>query len=407
MPTYKYFARDDMGRIQRGALEANTPSSLRSALQARGLRLVRMQEEIEKLSVWQWAGRYLNPLHYRSPRNIDIELLFAQMAVMLRSGVTLLASLRACEKQSRYRPTQRMVRRISESVQDGTSLADAFEAEKHIPQIAVRMTYVGEMTGNLDTVLDSSAKTLASRRQIMSQTITALAYPLIVALVAIAVAAYMVIYVIPKVESVISSMGRKLPALPQMLMDISAWIQINGGKTTALIVGAILACVVLYLYPPTRLLFDRYALRIPVIGHVVRLTGTLTFSSSMRSLIGSGITVVEALRTVEKLHYNKHFANCVGNARDAVIEGNSLATSLSKDEAYLPMLGSMMAVAENTGQMEEVLDHVTDFHQQQLSMAIKRLSALLEPAIVIFVGGIVGFVYISFFIALFSATGAI
>ena len=406
MPAYTYAARDETGRIQQGTQEAASPAALRSSLQSRGLQLMRVREQVQRLSPWQWVGRYLNPMQYRSPRGVDIELMLAQMAVMLRSGVTLLAALRACEQQSRYQPMKRMVRRISESVQDGTSLAEALEAEKRIPQIVIQMTQVGELAGNLDEVLDSSSKTLASRRRILSQTLTALAYPVFVAVAAIGVAAYMVIFVMPEIQKALRAMGRKLPRLPQMLVDISDWIQVNGPAALAILVGVLLSCVVLYLYPATRLLFDRWVLRAPLVGHVLRLAGTVTFSSSMRSLVGSGITVVEALRTVERLHYNRHLADCVGEAREAVIEGHGLAGSLAREDAYMPMLGGMMAVAENTGQMEEVLDQVTAFHEEQLQTAIKRLSALVEPLVVIFAGGIVGFVYISFFVALFSAAGA-
>lgn len=407
MPTYQFMARDEGGRIQRGTQDATSPVELRTSLQSRGLSLVRLQEEVKRLTATQWVGHNLNPFHYLSPRSVDIELMLAQMAVMLRSGVTLLAALKSCEEQARFRPLKRLLRRVSESVQDGNSLGDAFAAEKSIPQIVTQMTRVGELTGNLDTVFDSSSKTLASRRRTINQTLTALAYPAFVAVVAIGVAAYMVLFVIPEVQKVVGAMGRDLPAMPQMLMDISSWIQINGATALTVVVGCVLTCIVLYVHPTTRLLLDRYVLKVPLIGYVIRLAGTLTFSSSMRAMIASGITLVEALRTTEQLHYNRHFANRVGEAREAVIDGQGLAGPISREGAYLPMLGSMVAVAENTGQMEEVLDHVTEFHEEQLQAAIKRLSALLEPLVVVFVGGIVGFVYISFFLALFSATGAL
>ncbi|MEL6108647.1 MAG: type II secretion system F family protein, partial [Planctomycetota bacterium] len=129
--------------------------------------------------------------------------------------------------------------------------------------------------------------------------------------------------------------------------------------------------------------------------------------SSLQSMIGSGITVVEALRTVEKLHYNRFLASRVAAAREAVIAGDALAPSLARRHTFTPMLASMVAVAEDSGQMEEVLQRVVDYHDEQLQMAIKRLSALVEPLVVIFVGGIVGFVYMSFFLALFATSGGV
>ncbi|MEM6692598.1 MAG: type II secretion system F family protein [Planctomycetota bacterium] len=407
MPRYSFIARDEQGQIQRGLEQSESPSTLNATLRARGLKLVKYEEQIEKISPLEWFTTYLNPLQYIPPRGIDIELMLSQVAVMLRSGVTLLGALRTCQQQARFAPMQRMVGRINEAVQDGQSLADALQAEKRIPQIAIQMTRVGELTGNLDTVLDKSAKSLASRRRNLSQTVTALAYPAFVTVAALGVAAYMVIFVIPEIQKVLRAMGRRLPRLPQMLMDLSDWIQTNGATSAVIVVAIILACVLFYLWPPSRFQIDRFALRVPLIGHVLRVGGTVTFASSLQSMLASGITVVEALRTVEKLHYNRFLASRVAAAREAVIAGDGLAPSLAYKGSFTPMLASMVAVAEDTGQMEEVLQQVNDFHDEQLQTAIKRLSLLVEPLVVVFVGGIVGFVYISFFLALFSASGGV
>ncbi|MEM9828277.1 MAG: type II secretion system F family protein [Planctomycetota bacterium] len=407
MPVFSYIARDESGNVQRGNEQSDAPATLSAALRARGLRLVKYEEQTSRLSPGEWFSTYFNPFQYIPPRGVDIELMLSQLAVMLRSGVTLIQALRTCEHQARFAPMRRMTRRINEAVQDGESLADAFAAEKRIPKIAVQMTRVGELTGNLDVVLDKSSRTLANRRRNLSQTITALAYPAFVTVAAIGVAIYMVVVVIPEIKKALDAMGRRLPAMTQALVDTSDWIQTNGATTLVLFLGAILACVSFYLWPPSRYQIDRFALRVPLIGHVLRLGGTVTFASSLQSMLASGITVVEALRTVENLHYNRFLASRVATAREAVIAGDGLAPSLAARHAYTPMLSSMMAVAEDTGQMEEVLQRVTDFHDEQLQMAIKRLSLLVEPLVVIFVGGIVGFVYMSFFLALFATSGGV
>ncbi len=405
MPTFSFVARNEQGQMQRGSEQSESASSLASALRARGLRLLKVQEEVEKVSPLEWIFTHLNPFQYLPPRGFDVEMMLTQLAVMLRSGVTLLSALRTCEQQARFSPMRRMVGRINQAVQDGDSLADAFEAEKRVPKIAIQMTRVGELTGNLDAVLDNSAKTLANRRRMFSQILTALGYPTFVAVAAIGVTVYMIVFVIPKIKKALDSFGRKLPAMTQLLVDISEWIQVNGAATAVITISVILGCTLLYLWPPSGFLIDRFALRIPLVGHVLRLGGTLSFSSSLQSLLGSGITVVEALRTVEQLQNNRYLASRVAASREAIIAGDSLAPSLAEKYTFTPMLASMVAVAEDTGQMEEVLQHVTEFHNEQLETAIKRLSAMVEPLVVVFVGGIVGFVYISFFLALFAASG--
>jgi type IV pilus assembly protein PilC len=136
-----------------------------------------------------------------------------------------------------------------------------------------------------------------------------------------------------------------------------------------------------------------------------RLASTATFSRSLSILIRSGVTLLEALRTVERLHHNRYLASQVVSARDSVMQGGTLAEPLRTPHAFMPMLPAMVAVGESTGTLDEVLDEVARFHESQLQVAIRRFSVIIEPAIIVIVGGIVGFVYISFFMALFSTAG--
>ncbi len=407
MPTYAYIARDDRGRAQRGSVDAASPAALRTTLQSRGMRLVSLQEQVESTPLGETLGRYLNPFQWIPPRSLDIEIAMEQLAVMLRSGLGLLSALKTVGEQARFVPMRRICEAVAEEIQEGGSLADAMSRHRAFPPIAVQLVRVGEATGNLDMVLDRAAKQIARRRQNVSNLVTALAYPAFVMVAAIAVAIYLVVVVIPELQKFLGAMGRRLPRMTQNLLDVSAWIQTNGVTVLVLGFATLLALVLVYLWPPGRMLVDRLVLRVPIIGYVLRLSGTVTFASSLAVMIRSGITVLDALRTVENLHSNQFLASRVAAAREAIIQGEGLAKPLATRYAYLPMLSSMVAVAENTGQMDEVLESVARFHESQLESAIKRLSALIEPAVIVVVGGIVGYVYMAFFVALFSAGGNI
>ena len=405
MSAFLYIARDDSGQIQRGQQQALSRAELQTSLSNRGLRLVSVRELVQKQSPLAVLGRYLNPWQWLPPRSIDIELLLSQLAVMLRSGLTLLTALKTAGEQARYIPMKRLIEKLSDEIQDGKPLADAMQSHACIPPIAIQMTRVGELTGTLDAVLDQASKQLASRRRTVSNTLTALAYPAFVFVAAIAVSAYMVIFVIPEIEKALLSLGRPLPRMTQSLVDLSAWIHVNGPSVLVIMLAVIMATVFLFMWPKSRMVIDRTSLRVPLIGNVLRLGGTVTFSTSMRAMVTSGITVSEALRTAEQLHGNRFLASRVASAREAVMAGDGLAETLSEEHTFAPMLGSMVSVAENTGQMEEVLEQVAEFHDEQLQAAIRRLSALVEPLVVLVVGGIVGYVYISFFLALFASGG--
>jgi type IV pilus assembly protein PilC len=295
---------------------------------------------------------------------------------------------------------------ISQRVQSGSSFADAMSEYSCFNRLVVQLIRVGEQTGNLEQVVVRAAGILEKRRALRGSMITALAYPMIVFFAAIGVSAFMVFGVIPKLQVFLTSLGRKLPWMTQLLVDIATWCQTY---LVYMIVGAIAfagAATAIYLWPPGRYACDRIALRVPVLGSIFRLSATATFSRSLGILIRSGITLLESLRTVEGLHHNRFLQSRVAASREEVLHGGNLAEPLSATNAFMPMLGAMVAVGESTGTLDDVLDEVATFHESQLALAIRRFSLIIEPLIIVIVGGIVGFVYISFFVALFSAAGS-
>jgi type IV pilus assembly protein PilC len=213
----------------------------------------------------------------------------------------------------------------------------------------------------------------------------------------------MMLHVIPKLQVFLKALGKKLPAMTQVLLDVSDlcqayWLYVLVG--TVLVAGGTVA---VYCWPPGRLLIDRSLLRLPVIGVLLRVSATAAFAHGLSVLLSSGITLLEALRTVERLHRNHCLARQVAHAREAVMRGGNLANALATQHTFMPLLSSMVAVGEASGMLDDVLGEAARFHELQLKSILKRLSILIEPAITIVVGGIVGYVYISFFLALFAA----
>jgi len=164
--------------------------------------------------------------------------------------------------------------------------------------------------------------------------------------------------------------------------------------------------IAMYRHPRSRLLLDRWLLCIPVLGTVIRLSGTITFSSTLTAMLRSGVPLLDALSAIESLHSNRYFANTVASIRQAVVRGQSLSAPLYRTAAYMPMLAQMMAIAERTGKTTDVLEQVTKFYEEQMRTTTKRLGAIIEPMLIVFIGGFVGYVYIAFFVALMSAGGS-
>lgn len=404
MPEFTFTARDREGAPQSGTRSASDASSLADTLRRRGWVVTGIRPVVDHAgSLPRLAS--LAPSHWLPVRSIDVEVSLQQIATMLRSGLTLLGALDVVVRQSPRRSMAEVWRRVSRRVQEGSSLSDAMAQQRRFGRLVVQLVRVGEQTGTLDAVLARAADAMETRRSLRSGLLTAMIYPAIVLVMATGVTSFLVLSVIPKLSVALTSLGTRLPAITQSLMDVSAWVRAELGTLATLAIAVPVAVVVVYLWPPGRMALDRWILRVPVIGRLLRLAATAAFSHTMSVLLRSGITVLDGLQAAGDLHHNRYLAAQVGAARRHVLEGGSLAEPLAIRGAYMPMLASMVGVGESAGTLDETLSEVARFHEKQLQSAIKRLGTLIEPVIIVVVGSIVGYVYIAFFVALFSAAG--
>lgn len=397
MPLYSFEARDAGGRSIGGRQEAASVGALTADLRRRGLLVVGVKAVAPAAPPPRGRG-------WLRVRASDVELSFRQLAVMLRSGLTLLNALRTLAEQSDRRSMAWVWEDVSERIQSGATLADAVSRHRCFPHLSVQLIRVGEQTGVLENVLTRAADIMENRRMLITTLLTSLAYPTIVLVAAIATCLYMVFGVIPQIARLLASSGRRLPAMTQTLVDVSTYSVAHAadfGIGIALILGSLVG---LYLWPPGRLFLDRFILRVPIIGRLLRLAATALFARALGILVGSGVTLLDGLRTVEGLFRNRYTSGRLAEAREGMLRGATLAAGLDDRAAFMPMLSRMVAVGEATGALEQVLDETARFHEDQLKRAIRWLSLLIEPAIIVIVGGIVGFVYVSFFLALFSAS---
>ncbi len=400
MARFSYTARDGGGQLQAGVEEAASAQALTASLRGRGWLVTDVGPADDALAATSaprpgW-GRLL-------VRAADVEVSLQQVASMLRAGISLLEALRGASEQASTRALAAVWRDVAERIQQGASLADAMEAQGCFGRLVVQLVRVGEQTGTLSQVFEQAAEALEARRELRSNVVSALAYPAVVLVAAVGVTVFMLVYLIPKLNRFLNALGKKLPPMTQALLDISAWFQANGLTTIVLIAALVTGVLALRSWPPGRLAMDRLLLRVPVIGWVLRLSGTSTFSRSFATLVQSGVNIIDGLGTVEELHGNAYLARQVAAARQHVMRGGALAEPLAAPGGFVPMLPRMVAVGEASGTLDEALIEVNRFSEQQLRRAIKRLALIAEPLVVIVVGGIVGFVYMSFFVALFSA----
>ncbi|MBL6986598.1 MAG: type II secretion system F family protein, partial [Methylobacter sp.] len=324
--------------------------------------------------------------------------------VMLRSGISLLDALNLSLKHCRI-GARSTWERLAKRIQQGSSFTDALSEHKVFSEFTIQLIRVGEQTGNLSTVMDEAAKEVKASRQLKKQITTALRSPAFSLLMAIGIIIFMMTGLIPEIKKLLKMMGKPMPPMTKALIDTSDWVLANGLMMTVSTAVAAVTFIVFYNWPPSRWWIDKYALKIPVMGYVLRLSGTVLFCRAMGLLLRSGVVMVDALTTMEKLHVNKYMASRITFARDRIMQGSSLAEQMEIESGYMPLVLQMTRVGENSGTLDQILTEMTEYHDELLKQAIATLTGMIAPAMTIFVGGTIGFVYAAFLVAMFAAAG--
>ena len=408
MPTFAYRARTPDGRTTNGVVEAADAAEASRLARRDGAALLDLGPagaSGRRRSVGDrpaWHPSWLLPV-----TSFDVELGLWQLSSMLRSGVPVLAALETVADQARRPRAARIWCDVSARIRQGESLGDAMERHGRVfgPYI-VQLVRVGEHSGEMDIALSRGAEHLAMRRDARMMLANALVYPAITILMAIGVSAYLVLAVIPKVAEFLESSGASLPAMTQGLLDLSAWLRANGPATLAIVAALVVGFALVRRTAAGREATDALALRIPPFAGVLRLSGTAVFARGVGLLVESGVSLLDALRVVAQLLGNRRLSRRVLDAAAAVTRGGTLSGALEEAPEFLPMLPRMTAVAEATGTLAETMAEIAAFHERMLVLAIKRLTSMIEPVVIVFTGLVVGYVYISFFLALFSMAGA-
>jgi len=403
MPTFDFVARDDAGQTRSGAIDAANASIVASQLRTRGWIVVTLQQKVGTTGNNRiLADSFKN---FLAPRNVQVELSLRQLAVMLRGGISLLSAMQTIATQSDSRAVRRAYESLIETVQSGQPFSQAIQSQPGFPDFLVQLVRVGEQTGIQETVLVRAADMMRTRRETIREIGTALLYPLLVLLSAATATGFIVTSLLPKLTALLKSLGKPLPPITESLITASNFANEWTAQIVAAIVLSSLVFLLAWLSPAGRIWIERSSLRIPIIGKLFRISGTLTFSQTLSVLVGSGVSVLESLITVQEMHSSTYFASIVQRSRDAIIRGQNLADTLRVRGAYMPLLATMTAVGEESGTLDQVLEEVSDFQRAQLSSMIKTMGSLVTPVIIIVVGSIVGYVYIAFFVGLFSVAG--
>lgn len=405
MAKFIYTAINAAGKENKGNIQALDTQMATAALREQGLFVVNIYDQSKKPSNGflggingEWIDRN------RSVPRGALVFFFKQLSFMLRAGLPVLQSLQLAEKQASGR-LRYVIKDMIADIENGSPFSKAME--KH-PQVFTGLTcnlmLAGENTGSLEVVAQRLAEHLEKKAALRAQTINAMIYPSVVMLAAIGVVIFLVWKIIPKFAKFLLGRGKALPPSTQFLIDASDFALRYGAYILGGFALLIVAIALFYQTSQGRLVLDSILLRIPVIGKLLSHGAMAEFNWSLSMMLRSGLTAFESLKICGKVIGNRLISNKLNNAADQILTGRDLASSIQA-KAIPELVTQMTAVGEKTGTLDLVLHELGVFYEEQLQIGVKRMSALIEPAMILVIGGIVGFVYYAFFQALFSLVG--
>ncbi|MBK6690230.1 MAG: type II secretion system inner membrane protein GspF [Deltaproteobacteria bacterium] len=398
MPVYAYKGLADDGREVKGLQDAESPKGLRTTLKKQGIRIVEHREEASKIGGLQLSGSTEIDLkkYFERVTVADVALVTRQLATLLRSGITLIDALTAIVEQLDNEKFKRIFGAIKTGVNEGSSLADAMaEHPATFDELYISMVRAGEASGALDKVLVRLADFTEAQAKLKSKIMGALLYPLIMLGVGSVIMVVLFVVVIPRITKIFQQVKADLPPQTRLLIFVADVIRNYWWLLVPLVAGSIFYFFRWKKSKKGRPKWDRFTLRVPVLGPVVRLVAIARFSRTLATLLRSGVPVLTALDITKDVLNNLRLAEVVTEAREAIREGESISTPLRKSKEFPPIVVHMVATGEKSGQLEEMLEHVADNYDFQVDQKVERLTTLIEPIMIVGMGGAVAFIVFS------------
>lgn len=410
MNTFSYIALDAAGVEQRGSLEARDEREARTQLRAQRLRPITLVigalTDDMTLGEQIWAAiEWLMPRAWMPARGPDLAGLFRQLSLMLRSGHALAQALDLSQRLQVKHSMRALVGDLAHALRGGKTLSQAMGVRgQPFTTMMVQLTASAEQAGEMDLVFERMADDLERKRDLKRQVINTMMYPVIVLMMAVGVFVFLAVSVVPRFASFIEGRGRKIPPEAQFLLDMSAWMGQWGGWLGMACLAGLAVLITAWWWPPTRRWLDRLLLVLPVTSGLVRDSNMTQVAWTLSLLVRSGTTALDSLRVARRVTSNQVYMDVFEEAEHRLLSGQSLAKSL--EQRPMPALfRHMVAVGEGTGQLDLVLDSVAQHFRSALEARIKLVTTMIEPALLLIVGGVVGFVYYTFFKTLMSAGG--
>jgi len=398
---YVWVAETKKGRKLKGELEAASEQIARAQLKKRNLNVLKIKPKPKDL---------FESIPFMQPKvkTKDIVIFTRQFSTMIDAGLPLVQGLNILADQS-SNPTFRVIlKQVTKDVEGGSTLAEALKKHpKVFDDLFVNLIAAGEVGGILDTILQRLAAFIEKSDDLKRKIKGAMTYPAVVVAIAIIVIAVILIFVIPVFQEMFTSFGSALPAPTQFVVNMSDFMKSN-------VVWIILAFIAMgFAYKQYRnseggrKTTDNIFLRLPIFGDLLKKTAVARFTRTLGTMLASGVPILDSLEIVAKTAGNVVIEEIIYDVRSSIAEGQTIAEPLSENDIFPGMVTQMISVGEATGALDTMLNKVADFYDKEVDAAVDALTSMLEPLLMLFLGGTIGGLVIAMYLPIFSMAGAI
>ena len=401
MPVFVWEAQTRKGEIKKGEVEAANDAALRGILRRQGFKSIKIKTKPKELS------EYL-PFLKPGVKEKDVVIFARIFATMINAGLPLIQCLDLLAQQEQNKTFAQIIRSIKEDIEGGATLFDSLKKyPKVFDDLFVNLVAAGESGGILDVILQRLSSYMEKAMKLKSKVKGAMTYPASVLVISVGVVALLLLKVIPVFQKMFEGMGGELPAPTQFLVNLSAAAQSYWYYAVGGLVAAYIAFNRFRSTEKGTLIIDQLILKSPVFGPLLKKVAVSKFTRTMATMMSSGVPILEGLAIVSKTSGNKVIENALMKVRKGISEGKTIAEPLLETGIFPPMVVQMIAVGEATGALDTMLAKIADFYDDEVDAAVDAMTALLEPIMMVFLGGVVGGMIIAMYLPIFKMASVV
>lgn len=396
MAQFRYEARDMRGRVKKGTIVAPSRRDVIMKLREQRLKVIDVQEVPQTLLTKEIT--FGNPVKLQ-----HFVIYLRQFATLLKAGVTIVDATRILAEQTESKALKKSLLRIEEQLRNGQPLSVAMMNDSKIfPPLVINMIRAGEASGSIDETLERLADHFEKVHRTRQKIVSALAYPIVVGIIAVIVVIFLLVGVVPTFVSMFADFGADLPAITKFVLRASEVMQTYWWGVLLLLLSTYGVLMLLRRQKKTKYYIDVIVLRMPIFGGMMQKAVLARMTRTLSSLFSSAVPILQALTIVEAVVENEVVARVIRTSRDALERGESLTEPMKRHWAFPPLVTQMIAIGEQTGSLDAMLAKVADFYEAEVEAATDRLKSLIEPLMIVLLAGVVGTIVTSILVPMFD-----